>query len=126
MIFFDWNLLSRLIVTACLLTVISCSESMPFPQELSGTWRSHDPSYEDRYLQISEEQLVLGTGEGLPNIFYIKDFRRQTAGDGVEWTFYCEINRGETFELTILYFPGPEAVLQFKNTPGVHWYKLEK
>ncbi len=112
-------------MTACFLIVLSCCESVPFPQELSGTWRSQDLLYADRYIQISEKQLILGTGEGLPNIFYIKDFSQQEADDRIEWTFYCEISRGETFELTILYSPGPESVLQFKNTPDVHWYKVE-
>ena len=115
--------LSRLIATAYLLMNLSCSESVPFPQELSGTWRSQDVSYADRYIQISEEHLVLGTGENLPNIFFIKDFRQRTAGNQIEWTFFCEISRGNAFELTILYSPGPEAVLQLKNTPDVYWYK---
>jgi len=123
---FHWRQFSWLMMTACFLMVFSCSESVPFPQELAGTWRSQDSSYADRFIQITEEQLILGTGEGLPNVFYIKDFRQQAAGSRIEWTFYCEISRGERFELTILYSPEPEAVLQLKNTPDVHWYKMEK
>lgn len=122
---FYWKRLSWLMMTACFLMVFSCSESVPFPQELCGNWRSQDASYADRYIQISENQLILGTGKGHPNIFYIEDFSQQAADARIEWTFYCEISRGGTFELTILYSPGPEAVLQFKNTPDVHWYKME-
>jgi hypothetical protein len=46
-----------------LLSVAACSEDVPLPEELIGTYTTNEPRYAERYLDLAPDQIEFGLGE---------------------------------------------------------------
>lgn len=110
------------------LSVFSCSDPVPFPDNLLGVWVSDSGSYEDRYIEINETRIIFGTGETVPNIFFINSFESKPHREKTEWIFHCEIKKGESFTISFLSpaDPNSDEGIQLKNSPQALWYKEDK
>lgn len=109
------------------LSVFSCSEQEPFPEELIGRWETDVLSYDDRFIEISEEEIILGTGGVDSNYFFIRSYKSMPRGNTVHWMFSCETNPGELFEIPLIFYPDEsEPRLQMENVLEVDWYKVEE
>lgn len=122
----------RLYITILLMVVslfgFSCSNPAVFPKQLIGTWVTDTEQYEDRYIQIDDTKIIFGTGEPVPNIFFINSFESRPFGKTTEWIFQCELKKGEAFTINLLYYFGQDSVekLQLKNSPQIVWHREEK
>ena len=54
------------LILASLLFIVACKNetNILFPDRLKGTWITHNDQYKDRFIEIDENVIVLGTGEG--------------------------------------------------------------
>lgn len=118
-------------IALCLLTslcIFSCSDPVPFPDSLTGVWVTDSEHYEDRYIEIDETRIIFGTGETVPNIFFINSFESKPSGKKTEWIFHCEIRKGESYILSFLFPADPDSGegIQLKNSSQIVWYKEDR
>ncbi len=110
----------------CLL-VLSCTKPEPFPTQLIGRWKTDVTSYEDRFIKISETEIILGTGDLESNIYLIKSYKSTPHQNFVLWVFNCAIHPGEPFNLSLTYHPDEEDwKLQMRNNSKLRWYMVEE
>jgi len=101
--------------------------SEPFPSYLIGTWVTQDSRYKDRYLEITEGEIIFGTGEDKPNTFFIDSFKKETRASIAEWTFFCQNIEETLFEIVIFYNAGTKnASITLRNKEEIVWHKVEE
>ncbi|MBU1194330.1 MAG: hypothetical protein KKE62_02600 [Proteobacteria bacterium] len=120
-----------LTIALCLLislAVLSCSDPVLFPDNLIGMWVTDTEQYEDRYIEIDKTRIILGTGETVPNIFFVNRVESEPFGEKTEWIFHCEIKKGESYTISFLFPADPDSGegIQLKNSPQIVWYKEDR
>lgn len=117
----------RLLLIFSFLIMIGCPEDPPFPNEIIGKWVTDNATYSDRYIEISETQLIFSTGEVEPNIFFIEKIQGEKQPEGVEWILDCEDIQGESFEFSLFYSDHANGEqIKLKNQPNVNWTKFRE
>lgn len=123
---------TRVVLIVFILVVLflaGCEKTAPdkLPSGLFGTWITENSRYQDRYLDISDTILRLGTGNDTSNTFFI-DHVKQIPGDpAVEWTFFCQNMQGDPYEITLFYAAQDDpASIRLKNMETIVWFKAEQ
>ncbi len=117
------------LIFASSLFIVACKNeaNVLFPDGLKGTWITHNDQYKDRFIEIDENLIVLGTGEGEPFILYIEDFKRISSDSSQKWLFECKDINGTAFDMTFLLNEGPEeSSLMLKNMTHITWVKADE
>lgn len=117
------------LIFASSLFIVACKNeaNVLFPDGLKGTWITHNDRYKDRFIEIDENLIVLGTGEGEPFILYIEDFKRISSDSSQKWLFECKDMNGTAFDMTFLLNEGPEeSSLMLKNMTHITWVKADE
>ena len=60
--------------------VLQCKQRTTVPPELIGTWTTNEPKYEGCLIEISKEEIHIGTRDGSVDIGTIENFRESAAG----------------------------------------------
>lgn len=114
-----------LITAVFLATGNGCSNDPVVYKELIGTWITDEEQYENRYITISNELVIFGTGGGAPNLFFIETARKKDKNGIREYDFYC-LNTEETdfsFIFEVEDF-NDQTVFRLKNPNQVVWKKI--
>lgn len=111
-----------LILFSILLT--HCGQNVVFPTFLTGTWITEAEQYEDRFIEISKDKLIFGTGDYIPTIYYIGRITQERVNNEDEYTFKC-VNAEDTEFSFIFYFENNETgtLMRLKNPRQVVWIK---
>lgn len=64
---------------------------------LLGIWVTDDERYQDRYIEFSRETIIFGTGEGSPNIYFIRGVDQERDGSENAYTFECNDSENTEF-----------------------------
>ena len=91
------------------------------PAELQGVWKTNDPRYSDRSLEISSVHLNLGTGEGTSTTGFIRHVKIESAG--AESLVIITYTNSDGENTLYLLYDATAQVIHFKNQPGVAWTK---
>lgn len=117
------------LILASLLFIVACKNetNVLFPDRLKGTWITHDDQYKNRFIEIDENLIVLGTGEGESLILFIEDFKPLSGDSSQKWLFECKDISGTAFDMTFFFNEGPEEnSLMLKNMTHITWVKANE
>lgn len=108
------------------LTAFACSDEKAdaLDPSILGIWQTDAPKYEDRFIELGEALLILGTGDHDPNIYYIKNVKKDLLKNLAIYTLACTAADDSefTFELTIT-SDSKGLSLKLKNQGHVVWRK---
>ena len=89
-----------------------CSKT-PVPPDLIGKWTASSPTYEGRYLEISEDAVVFGTGRGTLSFHLITDVEAEPDDEGsTRYTLHYDDDDGAPWALELRFQPGDPATLR--------------
>jgi len=91
------------------------------PPELQAVWRTDNPNYSDRTLEISAITVTFGTGEGTSSTGFIRHIDFKPAGPESLYTITYAGNDGNQ-TLSVRYDP-MKQVLHLNNQPSIEWKK---
>lgn len=121
--------LGRAFVIACvtLVAVAGCEDEAEievFPTELVGTWRTQDPRYATRFFEISDDQVLFQTGEGVID-FTVHTIQRATAvRDEIGLLYTIEYDVDGDDQTFGFYFDPQSGVLKLRNQPAMEWRRV--
>ena len=108
-------------LTLLLLGVTLVPKPDQVPAELQGVWKTSEPKYSGRSLEISAVHLNMSTGEGTAAGGFIRHVKIEHPGAESLVTITYENAEGEN-SLSILYDPNTQSI-HFKNQPAITWTK---
>jgi hypothetical protein len=99
---------------------------VPLPPHLVGVWRTSEPKYADRFVEISDHTVVFGTGGGTRTIHAIShvsfvDERGRLLYTVWYWDGPPDDRVGQT--LSFYYDPEPR-VIRLKNQQDIAWVNV--
>jgi hypothetical protein len=103
----------------------SCKKELVVPEELLGVWETSDPKYEGCYFEVTSEDIIFKDVEEDVNFFKITKIEAEQGPDEDFVTYlitYADLE-GPPFEQPVLYFPGEEGTIRFKNQTNIVWVK---
>ena len=113
------------ILIGCVFLAVHCGKKEEaFPQILLGKWTTGSERYQDRYIEFRPGLMIFGTGNGIPNIFFIRSVEQTQNGPGKEYTFMCT-NKVDTEFIFVFLVEGDgdSLTLRLKNPHEVVWKK---
>jgi hypothetical protein len=97
------------------------------PQNLWGVWRTDNPRYADRYLDISEAIFTIGQGDRRLQVFFVQRVERMATGGRETYTLYYKApDSTDEAPRTLAFEVGPQKdgrPLRLKNQKGITWYR---
>jgi hypothetical protein len=114
-----WVVGSMLMLLLLGVTLVPKPEQVP--PELQGVWRTSDPKYSGRSLEISSAHLNIATGEGTSASGFIRHVKIEHPGVESLVTITYENAEGEN-NLSLLYDPNTQSI-HFRNQPAITWTK---
>jgi hypothetical protein len=106
-----------------LFSFLGCQENIPLPQHLIGVWKTSAPQYEDRYLKITENSLIYGTGKGEEVSHTIEKIHGKQEDGETIYTIHYRDMEGEKWSLTFIYNP-VSGTIKLKNKNDI-WEKVK-
>jgi hypothetical protein len=96
------------------------------PEQLVGEWRTSDPKYSDRQLDITYASISFTTGDGTVSTGFIKEIKAVQNGASTLYTVVYDLE-GTSNELSFYYEMGSAkvGVIRFKNQQAMIWTKIE-
>ena len=91
------------------------------PDELVGVWKTTSPRYEDRFFEISEDLIVLGTGGRNTEAHRILSIREALEDERLLYAISYESAEGEEYGFFFYYDPAGSGVIRFKNQQNMAW-----
>lgn len=117
-------LATQLILLAITLTSCKNQNTVPFPEELIGTWISEHEQYKDKYIYISRDAVSFGGNTDIYLTTFVK--RHQKEEREGEWTLFCENDGGVAYNYFLIVQENQgDLLLKLKNREHVIWKKLE-
>ncbi len=96
----------------------------PLGSDFMGTWRTDAPKYQDCYIEISEDLLVLGNKEHNPAIYYVKSIKRENENSLETYTLICNASDGVEFLFSLsIETDAIGTVLKLRNKDEIAWRK---
>ncbi|HYL68453.1 MAG TPA: hypothetical protein VEX69_04745 [Candidatus Limnocylindria bacterium] len=92
------------------------------PQELIGTWRSSDPRYTDRSLEIDGYTINFGTGNGTVAVGFVRKVDVVPDHNRMLYTI-SYVEEGKDEQCFLYYTSGEQKKIFFKNQPTVAWIR---
>lgn len=118
-----------LVIVLCC-AVAACArggEIVPLPEELEGRWQTDAAAYADRYLELSADTIVLGTGASTFETYGIDRVVRLVTEDGVLYTVHYRDEDAERYDIGFYFDPDDDdgATLRLRNQPEMAWHKVQ-
>lgn len=108
-----------LMLAACMLTVGCDQAATALPPEVLGRWRTQEPRYADRFVELSEDTIRIGTGGTMATSHPIRAVRSEPHPSGTLYTIeYGNEGNEATFAF---YFEAAQRVLRLRSRPGFAW-----
>lgn len=95
----------------------------PAPSELTGVWRTTEPTYADRFLEIRSVFVVFGTGGNRGELYFFTHVEKVPGEENTEYILWYEGDDGVEYRVSLIYRPGDPPTLHLKNKQGVIWTK---
>jgi hypothetical protein len=105
----------------------SCKKELVVPDELLGVWETSEPKYEGCYFEVTSDEIIIKDREEDVNFFKITKIEAEEDPDEDFVTYIITHADPEELprELSLLYFPGEESTIRFKNQTNIVWVKSE-
>ncbi len=104
--------------------LLSCTKKTELPSNFKGTWTTESEQYENRFIEIGGRLITFGTGEGDPNVYFIKKISCKKIDRSEEYIFTCSNTEDTEFKF-IIYFERDESglLMRLNNPRQVIWKK---
>jgi hypothetical protein len=117
----------RTVVGCVLLSGLACQGSdLVFlespPEELLGSWITSDPEYFDNGFEISEDTVIIHTGEGTFTTHQFYSLSVDSTADGIEYNLRYVGQGEEVYNFPLRYRPFDGTII-FPNQPRMIWKK---
>jgi hypothetical protein len=99
------------------------SKPTPLPDELVGVWKTSDPKYADRYLDLTRATIIFGTGKGTIDVNFISNVEKMFQDKAILYTVYFHRSEGEEDNVSFYYDPRNGGIIKFKNQTHIAWMK---
>ncbi len=107
-----------------ILVASSCVSQTQLPDELLGTWKTEALKYQDTFLEIKTDLLVLGMKTGEVQSFTIAKVEGKKLCEGWElYTVFYQNDSLQKFEFPFYYKAAKNGVIRFKNQENLVWKK---
>jgi hypothetical protein len=91
------------------------------PDDLVGVWRTDDPRYRDRTLELGKANAVIGVGADKPSIESVESVKIQPAGEDTNYSIDCRGGDGTRHLLTLRFSPNAGGEIRLSHPPNVVW-----
>jgi hypothetical protein len=108
-----------------LATTLGCQSGngKTVPDNLLGVWKTSDPKYADRFIEIKNDLIIFGTGGENSNFHAIVDIDQSREGKFIVYTITHLNHYGQRYKLSLYYDPFNGGTIQFKNRKHIIWTK---
>ena len=116
------------IVLVMLCFTLQCSKIKTAPEDLIGVWKTSDPKYEDRFLEIDRSTITFGKGGGDSDTHPITSIEVEKGPEakGNLYTIAYKDKEGQKFNFLIYYDPANQGTIRFKNQDQIEWTREKK
>jgi hypothetical protein len=95
----------------------------PLPDELVGVWKTSDPKYSDRYLDLSKASIIFGTGKETIDANFISNVEKLPGDGAILYTVHFHHLEGPEDKVSFYYAARNDGIIWFKNQGHVVWSK---
>jgi len=96
---------------------------VPFPQELAGRWETDAPAYAGRFLQLSSDELLIGTGPATVERYHLDRVHRLESGESILYTIEYSDDDGDEYDIGFYYDSQRGGSLRMRNQRDMVWRK---
>jgi hypothetical protein len=111
------------LVIAVVATLAACTErsKVSIPATLQGHWVTDTPGYENRFLQLEKDFVLIGINEDdTPSIQHVSKVDVEQVGKVTAYTIYSSAPH-VNYHITLFLDPANGGVLWIKNKENVVW-----
>ena len=114
-----------LVAFALLVIVIGCQskEDNAVPDNLLGVWKTSDPKYADRFVEIIKKAILFGTGGESFELHALADIENTREGKEIFYTITHINHHGQRYKFSFYYDPTNGGAIRFKNQKHIIWTK---
>jgi len=118
------NLQKFLPIIILLLVSAGCRRSQDVPTELSGTWRTEEARYKDKFLKFEESYVTVSVGEEqVPKVELILHIDSHKEGAITTYIIEARDQDGNHDRVTVMYSTRNGGELRLLNPRQVLWKK---
>ena len=101
--------------------------SSRIPANLLGMWVTDAVGYEDRYMILQDENLVLGTGGNSSDLYHVNRVREEEDNDSnLSYIINYENDEKTKFKLKFVYTMGRNETIKIYPMKDIVWTKKNK
>jgi len=123
--------MTTLRTTVIILMALVCAgcnrnDSRMLPRQLEGTWTTDDPRYQDRFMDLSQAFVIIGTSRyDAPSVQLIDKVEVEARGSDTVLTVYStDHSQSAHYQMAIQFSPANGGEIRFKNQTQV-WRRRE-
>ena len=103
---------------------LGCEKEVAFPHHLVGVWETSAPKYKDRYLEITDQLLIFGIGNGQKISHYINKINIEEEKGETLYTFHYTDSEEEDWTLVLICRQDSSDVIRLINRDEI-WRKVK-
>ncbi len=118
--------LTRIVLAIALFaTIIGCQSqtSNTVPEKLLGVWKTSHPKYADRFIEIKNDVIIFGQGDGKSEFHAFADIESTREGKQIFYTIIHINHHGQRYTFAFYYDPDDGGTMRFKNQRRIIWTK---
>ena len=120
-----WFTLSIALIGVLLFFMMNRGSSR-IPAKLLGMWITNTAGYEDRYLILQDENIVLGTGGNSSDLYHVNRVREENNGSNFSYIINYENDEKTKFKLKFVYTTGRNETIKIYPMKDIVWTKKNK
>ena len=115
-----WFTLSATLIGVLLFFMLNRGSSR-IPADLLGMWVTNAAGYEDRYLILQDENLVLGTGGNSSDLYHVNRMREENNNSNFSYIINYENDEKTKFKLKFIYTMGRNETIKIYPMEDIVW-----
>jgi len=115
--------LGRMLLLLLLIACWGCdgNRSRFIPDNLVGVWRTDDPRYRGRSLELAKDSAVIGTGTDKPSIELIDSVTIRPASEETTYSIQCRTADGTRHLLTLSFRANGDGEVRLLHPQNIVW-----
>ena len=111
------------VALALLTTIFGCQAptEKTVPDVLLGVWKTSEPKYADRFLELKKDAIIFGTGGDTFDHYPVEGVEQTSDEGGLLYHIYYLNREGQRYTFSIYYDSKDHGVIRFKNQKTFTW-----
>ena len=119
-------LVALVIVTKIAMDFWGGTPQVAIPDALYGKWTTTEPSYVDRYFELSQSTVTFGRGDNGAAVYTVDHIHGVQEDDQIFYVVTFKDDEGTEYSQAILFSDNDKNGLMFKNQKEVVWHKQDE